>query len=97
MTRRFRAGDRVRIVDLGLAGHMRTPAYVRGHAGVVERDCGDHLNPESLAYGGDGRPARGLYRVRIPQTSLWPRYEGHPSDTLDVEVYEHWLQPEGTT
>ena len=90
MTRRFRPGDRVRIVDLGLTGHMRTPAYVRGHAGIVERDCGDHLNPESLAYGGDGRPARALYRVRIPQTALWPRYR--PSDFR--KGVEHGLAPD---
>jgi nitrile hydratase len=34
-----------------------------------------------------------LYRVRFPLGSVWDRYGGDPSDTVDVELYEHWLEP----
>jgi len=34
-----------------------------------------------------------LYRVRFPLASDWDRYEGDPSDTLAVELNEHWREP----
>lgn len=74
-------------------GHMRTPAYVRGHVGCVERWCGAFSNPESLAYGGDGKPNRDLYRVHLAQHALWTTYNGAPGDALEIEIYDHWLEP----
>ena len=32
-------------------------------------------------------------RVRFDQTALWPDYDGPPGDTIDIELYEHWLEP----
>ena len=46
---------------------------------------------ESRAAGGDGLPAQPLYRVRFRQHDAWPAYAGPEGDTLDVEIYEHWL------
>lgn len=74
-------------------GHCRTPWYCRGHTGVVERICGDFRNPEALAYGRDGLPRQPLYRVRFAQTALWPDYAGPAGDSIDIEIYEHWLEP----
>ena len=91
----FSAGDRVRIKDSHPPGHRRTPYYARGKTGVVERYCGNFKNPEELAYGFDGTPERELYRVRITQRELWPEYEGSDSDTLDLEIYDHWLEKIG--
>lgn len=88
----FNVGERVRIKNTHPPGHRRTPFYVRGKVGVVERYCGNFKNPEELAYGFDGLPKRELYRVRIPQTDLWPDYKGSPGDTLDLEIYDHWLE-----
>jgi hypothetical protein len=90
---RFRPGDRVVVRDDDVPGHVRTPAYIRGVGGVVERLCGAFANPEDLAYGRPGLPPRPLYRVRFLQRDVWPDYAGHPADTLDVEVFEHWLEP----
>jgi len=67
---------------------VRTPVYVRGHRGVVERVVGDFPNPEELAYGRDGLPERALYRVRFSQEELW----GEGTDTVEVEIYENWLE-----
>ncbi len=88
----FCAGDRVRIKNLHPPGHRRTPHYVQGKTGVIERYCGDFKNPEELAYGFDGLPKRELYRVRFSQTDLWPDYDGPDGDTLDLEIYDHWLE-----
>lgn len=87
----FSVGQHVTVLDLDVPGHMRTPWYVRGACGEIERYCGRFQNPEQLGYG--IRPAEkvDLYRVRFKQTELWPDYRGHPDDTLDVEIYGHWL------
>lgn len=89
---RFSPGDRVVIRDLAKPGHVRTPRYARDKTGVVERYCGAFHNPEERAY---GRPAPRLplYRVRLRQADLWPDYAGPPTDTLELEIYEHWLAP----
>lgn len=87
----FKPGDRVRVRYAHPPGHVRTPSYVRGRTGVVERLCGSYPNPEELAYGRCGLPPQPLYRVRFLQNELWPDYRGNPADTVDVEVFQHWL------
>lgn len=74
------------------AGHVRTPAYVQGKTGEVTLYVGSYPNPELAAAGGDGRPWCPLYRVRFRQKDTWPDYVGNDADTLDVEIYEHWLE-----
>jgi nitrile hydratase len=91
---RFRPGDRVRVRFAHPPGHIRTPWYARGHGGVIERLCGFYPNPEELAYGRPGLPKQPLYRVRFLQGELWPDYAGGAGDTVDVEIYQHWLEPE---
>jgi len=90
---RFAAGDRVRVLRMHPPGHGRTPWYIRGKSGVVERLCGAYRNPEELAYGRNGLPAEPLYRVRFLQQDVWPDYGGSSADTVDLEIYQHWLEP----
>jgi len=33
--------------------------------------------------------------VRFRQRDVWPDYAGPEGDTVDIEIYEHWLEPEG--
>ena len=89
----FTLGDRVRIVDLGKPGHVRTPNYVRGKIGTIDHCCGDFENPENRAYGRVGRERIPLYRVRLSQRDLWPDYRGSDKDSLVLEIYQHWLRP----
>src|SRR5262249_5999549 len=84
---RFAPGDRVVVRGAEPPGHLRTPYYIRGRAGVVERICGAFPNPEELAYGRDGTPARPLYRVRFRQADVWPDYAGPGEDAVEVEIY----------
>lgn len=88
----FQAGDRVRVLRAAPPGHVRTPWYIRGCTGVVERLCGTFANPEELAYGRPGLPAIPLYRVRFNQKQVWPDYRGGERDSIEVEVYQHWLE-----
>jgi nitrile hydratase len=92
MSARFKTGDRVAVRRAEPIGHIRTPYFVRGKFGAIERLCGEFANPEELAFGRSGLPKLPLYRVRFLQTELWPDYRGRVSDTVDVEIYEHWLE-----
>lgn len=93
---RFKMGARVRVLGGWPPGHCRTPWYARGKIGVVERVLGHFANPEELAYGRDGLPKIALYRVRFALSAVWPNAADgayRPSDTVDIEIYEPWLEP----
>ncbi len=84
-------GTPVRIRQMSPPGHIRTPHYLRGKTGQIERVLGPFNNPEQLAY--DLTPSqRVLYRVRFEMAELWDNAEA-PADTLDAEIYEHWIEP----
>jgi nitrile hydratase len=93
MAARFKPGEAVRVREAYPPGHIRTPWYIRGKAGQIERICGSFANPEELAFGRNGLPAQPLYRVRFAQREVWPDYTGPAADTVDIEIYEHWLEP----
>ena len=88
----FSVGDQVEICQSAPPGHRRTPAYIRGKRGVIERVCGSFRNPEELAYGFDGLPMKVLYRVAFKQVDVWLEYSGSDEDTIELEIYEHWLK-----
>ena len=88
----FAPGDTVRVADRRHDGHHRTPGYLKGHTGTVERVHERFRNPETRAYGGDGEPAQRLYLVRFDQEDLWPAYTGRAQDRLLVDLFEHWLE-----
>jgi len=88
---KFRPGERVKVMKAYPLGHIRTPYYIRGCSGVIERVCGAFPNPEELAQMRSGLPAQPLYRVRFAQAEVWPDYRGGRSDTVDVEIFQHWL------
>jgi nitrile hydratase subunit beta len=90
---RFKVGDVVRIRAMFSPGHTRTPWYVRGQAGTIERVCGIFGNPEELAYARAGTPRQPLYRVRFSLCELWADYHGPAQDTIEIEIYQHWLEP----
>ncbi len=88
----FEKGDRVRVRKTAPLGHIRTPFYIRGHVGEIERLCGSFPNPEELAQMRDGLPAQPLYRVRFRQREVWPDYRGTDSDVVEIEIFQHWLE-----
>ena len=100
MTGRFAPGDAVRVRDDwpeaqaakdGKRVHIRTPHFLRGASGTIERPLGSFPNPEDLAF---ARPAaaKPLYQVRFAQRELFPEC-GAAGDTLVADLYEHWLEP----
>mgnify|MGYP001292390740 CR=1 FL=1 len=72
--------------------HCRTPHYIRGCLGTIERYCGDFENPEELAFGRKNGRKLALYRVRFLQKDVWKGYEGNLNDRIEIEIYETWLE-----
>jgi nitrile hydratase subunit beta len=89
---RYRPGQRVRVAARPHEGHHRTPRYVKGKTGSVERVHASFTNPETRAYGGDGLPEQPLYLVGFAQHDVWPDYRGHGDDRVYVDVFEQWLE-----
>ena len=93
MAARFKIGDQVTVRQDYPKGHIRTPFYIRGKTGVIADVIGAFGNPESYSVYGDGLPKQNLYWVRFRQDEAWPDYKGAPDDSLDIEIYQHWLEP----
>ena len=89
---KFKPGERVKVMKAYPLDHVRTPYYIRGCTGTVERICGAFPNPEELAQMRDGLPKLPLYRVRFRQKEVWPDYRGNEEDVLEVEIFQHWLE-----
>jgi hypothetical protein len=89
---KYDAGARVRVANRAHEGHNRTPAYVKGKSGRVERLHSAFTNPETRAYGEDGLPEQPLYLIGFAQSDVWPDYAGSPGDRIYVDIYEHWLE-----
>jgi len=79
----FEVGQRVRVRAREHRGHHRTPGYLKGRTGTIERYHGTFTNPETRAYGESGLPEKALYLVRFDE-----------DDRIYADVYEHWLEAE---
>jgi nitrile hydratase len=89
----FLANDLVKIKNKTPVGHYRTPFYVRGKTGRIERILDEFINPEEEAYGKNVGSKVRLYRVSFAQQELWPEYHSASLDQLQIEISEHWLEP----
>lgn len=87
-------GCGVRLARRAVPGHHRMPAYAMGCRGVVVHDCGPAEDAEALAHGRPPAPRR-VYRVRLRMADLWPAATSGaaPADSLELEVYDTWLEP----
>ena len=90
----YRVGQHVRIADRSHQGHHRTPGYLKGKPGTVERVYAAFANPETRAYGANGLPEQRLYLVGFDQRDVWPDYRGRAGDRIYADVFEHWLEEE---
>lgn len=91
----YAVGEPVTVAARAHTGHHRTPSYIKGKTGRIERVHAAFRNPESRAYGGDGLPEMALYLVRFAGSDLWPDARADGGHYVYVDVFEHWL--EGTT
>ena len=88
---KFQPGDRVRAKNVHPLTHTRLPRYVRGHVGVVERDHGCHVFPDTAAMDLGENP-QWLYTVVFDGAELWGS-NGDPTAKISIEAFEPYLEP----
>lgn len=93
MAAKFAANQAVRVRKDYPPGHLRTPYYCRGKLGVIERVLPAFVNPEEEGYGRVDGEKQTLYRIRFAMRELWPEYPGPSHDGVEIEIYEHWIEP----
>ena len=88
---RFKAGDEVVARNINPAGHTRLPRYARGRSGVIDRDFGVFIFPDTSAMNGDPKPQH-LYNVRFAARELWG--DGVSArDSVYVNLWDDHLDP----
>src|SRR5260370_37590787 len=87
---KFKPGDRVRAKNIHPATHTRLPRYARGHVGVVERDLGCQVFPDSAATGSRDNP-QWLYTVVFDGAELWGP-DGDPTVKISIDAFEPYLE-----
>jgi nitrile hydratase len=87
---KFKPGDRVRAKNIHPATHTRLPRYVRGHVGVVERDHGCHVFPDTAATDSGENP-QWLYTVVFDGAELWGP-DADPTVKISIDAFEPYLE-----
>jgi nitrile hydratase subunit beta len=87
---KFKPGDRVRAKNIHPATHTRLPRYVRGHVGVVERDHGCQVFPDTAATGA-GESPQWLYTVVFNAAELWGG-DADPTVKISIDAFEPYLE-----
>lgn len=88
---KFKAGDRVVARNIHPAGHTRLPRYARGRRGVIDRDYGVFIFPDSSAMSRDPKPQH-LYGVRFAARELWGSGVS-ARDSVYVNLWDDHLDP----
>jgi nitrile hydratase len=88
---KFKPGDAVRAKNLNPLGHTRLPRYVRGRRGVVDRDHGVFIFPDTHAVDWNRKPQH-VYSVRFAARELWG-HEAAAPDAVYVDLWDDYLDP----
>src|SRR6266852_9111637 len=87
---KFKPGDHVRTKNIHPATHTRLPRYARGHVGVVERDHGCQVFPDSAATDSGENP-QWLYTVVFDGAELWGP-DADPTVKISIDAFEPYLE-----
>ena len=88
---KFKAGDAVVARNIHPAGHTRLPRYVRGRHGIIDRDFGVYVFPDTNAMSRDPKPQH-LYTVRFNARELWGPGAA-ARDSVYVNLWDDHLDP----
>jgi nitrile hydratase len=86
---RFAVGQRVRARNINPTGHTRLPRYARGRVGLVVRDHGVFVFPDTNA---DflGEQPQHVYSVRFAARELWGD-EAPARDSVHLDLWDDYL------
>lgn len=89
---RFKVGSKVKVIVKFPIGHYRVPTYIRGKQGIIVRNLGRYINPEEESFGKNAGNKLWYYMVSFIQSEVWPDYQGKITDTIEIEIFENWLE-----
>ena len=88
---RYHMGDQVRARNIHPKGHTRIPRYVRGRLGVIDRDHGVFIFPDTNAVFAGKRPQH-LYSVCFTAREIWGT-KAVNKDKVYVDMWDDYLEP----
>jgi nitrile hydratase beta subunit len=88
---RFQSGQLVRARNLNPVGHTRLPRDARGKQGVIERDHGVFVFPDTNAENLGEKPQH-VYAVRFAARELWGE-QASPRDSVYIDLWDDYLEP----
>jgi nitrile hydratase len=86
---RFKPGDRVRVKEEFVPGHIRMPGYIRGKVGVVVHETPAYPFPDGHAHGVKCE-AEPTYDVKFRAEDLWPN--GADPAWVHAGVFQSYLE-----
>src|SRR6185295_8072373 len=89
--RRFAPGDRVRVRNDFVPGHVRMPGYIRGKVGVVVAESPVYPFPDAHAHSVEAEDEP-TYDVRFRSEDLWPG--SSDAALVHVGVFQSYLERE---
>jgi nitrile hydratase beta subunit len=88
---RFKAGDAVRTHNDHPLGHTRLPRYARAKRGVIDRDHGVFVFPDTNAARRDKKPQH-CYSVRFTARELWGPH-APATEFIHIDLWDDYLEP----
>ena len=85
----FAVGDRVRVKNEFVSGHVHMPGYIRGKSGVVVGTSPPYPFPDASAHNLQSQDER-TYGVSFRTEDLWPNAADRA--TVHVGVFESYLE-----
>ena len=86
---KFAVGQHVRARNINPTGHTRLPRYARGKAGVIARDHGVFVFPDTNAEFTGEKPQH-VYSVRFTARELWGD-QASPRDFVHLDMWDDYL------
>ena len=88
---RFTVGQNVRARKINPTGHTRLPRYARGRVGLISRDHGVFVFPDTNSRF-EGESPQHLYSVRFDARELWGD-RASPRDSVYIDLWDDYLDP----
>jgi nitrile hydratase beta subunit len=86
----FRLGQRVRARNINPQGHTRLPRYARGRQGIIARDHGVYVFPDTNAHN-QGEHRQHVYSVRFAARELWGE-QASANDSVHLDLWDDYLE-----
>ena len=87
---KFSVGDRIRTKNINPPTHTRLPRYARDKQGVIDRDHGVFIFPDTHSQNWDKKPQH-VYSVRFTMRELWGE-DASAGDTVMIDLWDDYME-----